>query len=269
MESKKELRAQVQAAVALLKGPKGLVANVTSRAQDLPEHLVKTLPSDTDAVLRGVSHAVQQVESMLGTLDAVKAPELPRFKSEITALTLAMDAAATAAREHLEALEYVLSEDRKAAKSGRNHDRHLRVKVQNALVKGGWATHLAKRVAGAMASKCDLGTSDVVLLNPLSLQADRFCHWEPGGPRHCAGVSLAPPAPTNASVARPRPPFRSRVTGRPPARTQPSRPDRPTALFGRPHHCGTHASLLASPARRASETGCLATVAGSRRPCVR
>ena len=135
-------------------------------------------------LVRPVSNATKPIEELAARLDALieeldKARPLsfPDTRARVEALIKDLGEKDSEGTEDLDAMEYLLSEDRRAVKHVKNQTRYSRVKTQNKLTNGGFRKAYAKELVVRMENPDNESTK--IARDPTHFDASKIQIWSP------------------------------------------------------------------------------------------
>lgn len=145
-----------------------------------------TPPAD---IKKGIEEHMTKLNDIVGLMDKVKLPEWRVVKQKCLDLIAEIQAASINAEQHLDAMIFLVQEQKRKDKQRKNAGRYRTTKIANRLIRGGYENSgktMAPHVEAAMGGK---NGPTVVLMNPNPDEFDfqKIAIWDADG----AGLGLS------------------------------------------------------------------------------
>jgi hypothetical protein len=169
MQVRAKLKAELTKTIASAKRKSSVFILIKqSRAKLTPDQLTG-LDKDPSLIIKTLEDAVKGISTIVDDLESLKLSGLEAMQNRANFATTALDDAETEAGEHLEAMNFLISEKTKEVKATGDHHRYVRSKVQSRMLTAGWTKTFAESFVTRLDNKPDI-TANLDSFTPTSVQ---------------------------------------------------------------------------------------------------
>jgi hypothetical protein len=117
IQAKEAMRKSVSSQLAQVVGPRGLGAQVSKSVAELTDAQRTKLPGDSSIIAAALDEAANRISAKLTEVDSTRASEWGQYCQDMNRLLDSLVPREKEARQHLDAITYLLAADRRSAKS--------------------------------------------------------------------------------------------------------------------------------------------------------